>query len=74
MKSFKAYTVEGRFDKYITKSTPTTPGIKKVSNPAGRSGDHIEWEVTGKQSIQKRTFKRKKDAWNTWRTYPNEII
>jgi hypothetical protein len=62
MKSFKAYTVEGRFDKYITKSTPTTPGIKKVSNPAGRSGDHIEWEVTGKQSIQKRTFKKKKDA------------
>jgi len=62
MKSFKAYTVESRFDKYITKSTPTTPGIKKVSNPAGRSGDHTEWEVTGKTSADRRTFKKKKDA------------
>ena len=62
MKSFKSYTAEGRFDKYITKSTPTTPGIKKVSNPAGRSGDHVEWEVTGKTSAYRRTFKKKKDA------------
>ena len=58
----KEFATEGRFDKYITKGTPTTPGMKKVSNPSGRSGNHDEWEVTGKTSNDKRTFKNKKDA------------
>jgi len=68
------FATEGKFDKYITKSTPTTPGIKRVSNPAGRSGDHIEWEVTGKQSIQKRTFKRKKEAQSYLDSIVNEEV
>lgn len=58
----KEFATEGRFDKYITKGTPTTPGMKKVSNPAGRTGNHDEWEVTGKTSTDKRTFKSKKEA------------
>jgi hypothetical protein len=68
------FATEGKFDKYITKSTPTTPGIKKVSNPAGRSGDHIEWEVTGKQSIQKRSFKNKKEAQSYLDSIVNEEV
>ena len=65
---------EGKFDKYITKSTPTTPGIKKVSNPAGRSGDHIEWEVTGKTSADKRTFNTKKAAMEYLSLFTKESV
>ena len=51
-----------KFSKYITKPVPTKPGMKKVSNPSGRTTDHIEWEVTGKLSSEKRTFAKKSDA------------
>lgn len=55
-------TLEEKFGKYTMPVTPTTPSIEKVSNPCGRSGDCIEWVVTGTTSASKRTFTRFKDA------------
>jgi hypothetical protein len=50
------------FSKYIMKATKTEPKIVRKSNPAGRTTDHVEYEVHGTLSSHKRTFKSKKEA------------
>ena len=50
------------FSKYIMKPTKTEPKIVRKSNPAGRTTDHVEYEVHGTLSSHKRTFKSKKEA------------
>lgn len=53
---------EADFSKYIMKPTKTEPKIVRKTNPAGRTTDHVEYEVHGTLSSHKRTFKSKKDA------------
>jgi len=54
--------VDDRFKKYIIPATKTTPKIEKISMPAGRTTDHIEWKVTGSVASQTKTFKSKREA------------
>jgi hypothetical protein len=53
---------ENRFSKYIIKPVKTEPKIVRKSTPSGRTTDHVEYEVHGKVSSQKRSFKSKKEA------------
>jgi len=55
-------SVDDRFKKYIIPATKTTPKIEKISMPAGRTTDHVEYKVTGSLASQTRTFKSKKEA------------
>ena len=50
------------FSKYIIKPTKTEPKIVRKTNPAGRTTDHVEYEVHGTLSSHKKTFKSKKEA------------
>jgi len=54
--------VDDRFKKYIIPATKTTPKIEKISMPAGRTTDHVEYKVTGSLASQTKTFKSKKEA------------
>jgi hypothetical protein len=60
---FKQFMEESKdFSKYIMKTTKTEPKIVRKTNPAGRTTDHVEYEVHGTLSSHKRTFKSKKEA------------
>lgn len=60
---FKQFMEESKdFSKYIMKPTKTEPKIVRKTNPAGRTTDHVEYEVHGTLSSHKRTFKSKKEA------------
>jgi hypothetical protein len=54
--------VDDRFKKYIIPATKTTPKIEKISMPAGRTTDHVEYKVTGSLASQTKTFKSKREA------------
>jgi hypothetical protein len=54
--------VDDRFKKYIIPATKTTPKIEKISMPAGRTTDHVEYKVTGSLASHTKTFKSKKEA------------
>lgn len=67
--------VDDRFKKYIIPATKTTPKIEKISMPAGRTTDHVEYKVTGSLASQTKTFKSKREAeayFNTVKEYVNE--
>jgi hypothetical protein len=55
-------SIDDKFKKYIIPATKTTPKIEKISMPAGRTTDHVEYKVTGSLASQTRTFKSKKEA------------
>lgn len=55
-------SVDDRFKKYIIPATKTMPKIEKISMPAGRTTDHVEYEVTGILASQTKTFKSKREA------------
>jgi predicted kinase len=63
-----------RFSKYIIKPVKTEPKIVRKTNPAGRTSDHVEYEVHGTISSQKRTFKSKKDAEAYYHTVKEETL
>jgi len=63
-----------RFSKYIIKPVKTEPKIVRKTNPAGRTTDHVEYEVHGTVSSQKRTFKSKKDAEAYYHTVKEETL
>lgn len=60
------------FSKYIMKPTKTEPKIVRKTNPAGRTTDHVEYEVHGTLSSHKRTFKNKKEAEEYFNTVKEE--
>jgi hypothetical protein len=62
------------FSKYIMKATKTEPKIVRKTNPAGRTTDHVEYEVHGTLSSHKRTFKSKKEAEAYFNTVKEEVI
>jgi hypothetical protein len=62
-----------RFSKYIMKVTKTEPKIVRKTNPSGRTTDHVEYEVHGTVSSQKRTFKSKKEAEAYYNTVKEDI-
>jgi cytidyltransferase-like protein len=62
-----------RFSKYVMKVTKTEPKIVRKTNPAGRTSDHVEWEVHGTLSTHKRTFKSKKEAQEYYNTVKEDI-
>ena len=55
-------SVDDRFKKYIIPATKTMPKIEKISMPAGRTTDHVEYKVTGSLASQTKTFKSKREA------------
>ena len=61
------------FSKYIMKATKTEPKIVRKTNPAGRTTDHVEYEVHGTLSSHKRTFKSKKEAEAYFNTVKEEL-
>lgn len=61
------------FSKYIMKSVKTEPKIVRKTNPAGRTTDHVEYEVHGTLSTQKKTFKTKKEAEAYFNTVKEEL-
>jgi hypothetical protein len=63
-----------RFSKYIIKPVKTEPKIVRKTNPAGRTSDHVEYEVHGTLSSHKRTFKSKKEAQEYYNTVKEETL
>ncbi len=63
-----------RFSKYVIKPVKTEPKIVRKTNPSGRTSDHVEYEVHGTVSSQKRTFKSKKDAEAYYHTVKEETL
>jgi predicted ABC-type ATPase len=63
-----------RFSKYVIKPVKTEPKIVRKTNPAGRTSDHVEYEVHGTLSSQKRTFKSKKEAEAYYNTVKEETL
>ena len=63
-----------RFNKYVIKPVKTEPKIVRKTNPAGRTSDHVEYEVHGTLSSQKRTFKSKKEAEAYYNTVKEETL
>jgi len=61
------------FSKYIMKATKTEPKIVRKTNPAGRTTDHVEYEVHGTLSSHKRTFKSKKEAEAYFNTVKEDV-
>jgi hypothetical protein len=61
------------FSKYIIKATKTEPKIVRKTNPAGRTTDHVEYEVHGTLSSHKRTFKSKKEAEAYFNTVKEDV-
>ena len=53
--------LKDRFKKYIKPTTKTTPKIERISNPSGRTTDHVEYKVTEPTGMVQR-FKSKKEA------------
>jgi len=53
--------LKDRFKKYIKSAVKTTPKIEKISNPAGRTTDHVEYKVTEPTGMIQR-FKSKREA------------
>jgi len=60
------------FSKYVIKPTKTEPKIIRKTNPAGRTTDHVEYEVHGTLSSHKRFFKSKKEAEEYFNTVKEE--
>jgi GNAT superfamily N-acetyltransferase len=58
---WEATDLEDRFKKYIKPTVKTTPKIERITNPAGRTTDHVEYKVTGPTGMVHR-FKSKKEA------------
>ena len=63
-----------RFSKYTIKPVKTEPKIVRKTNPSGRTTDHVEYEVHGTVSSQKRTFKSKKEAEAYYHTVKEETL
>ena len=61
-----------RFSKYVMKVTKTEPKIVRKTNPAGRTTDHVEYEVHGTLSSHKKSFKSKKEAEEYFKTVKEE--
>ena len=53
--------LKDRFKKYIKPIVKTTSKIEKISNPAGRTTDHVEYKVTEPTGMVQR-FKSKREA------------
>jgi len=53
--------LKDRFKKYIKPTVKTTSKIEKISNPAGRTTDHVEYKVTEPTGMVQR-FKSKREA------------
>ena len=53
--------LKDRFKKYIKPTVKTTPKIERISNPSGRTTDHVEYKVTEPTGMVQR-FKSKKEA------------
>jgi len=62
------------FSKYVIKPTKTEPKIVRKTNPAGRTTDHVEYEVHGTLSSHKKTFKTKKEAEEYFNTVKEETV
>ena len=56
-----ANDLKDRFKKYIKPTVKTTPKIERISNPSGRTTDHVEYKVTEPTGMVQR-FKSKKEA------------
>jgi hypothetical protein len=54
-------SLEDRLKKYVRPVVKTTPKIERITNPAGRTTDHVEWKVTGPMGDVNR-FSSKKAA------------
>lgn len=63
-----------RFSKYTIKPVKTEPKIVRKTNPSGRTTDHVEYEVHGTVSSQKRIFKSKKEAEAYYHTVKEETL
>ena len=63
-----------RFSKYVMKVTKTEPKIVRKTNPAGRTTDHVEYEVHGTLSSHKKSFKTKKEAEEYFKTVKEEDV
>lgn len=66
--------VDDRFKKYIIPATKTTPKIEKISMPAGRTTDHVEYKVTGSLASQTKTFKSKREAEAYFNTFKEAYL
>jgi hypothetical protein len=62
-----------RFSKYVMKVTKTEPKIVRKTNPAGRTTDHVEYEVHGTLSSHKKSFKSKKEAEEYFKTVKESV-
>lgn len=62
-----------RFSKYVMKATKTEPKIVRKTNPAGRTTDHVEYEVHGTLSTHKKSFKTKREAEEYFKTVKEEV-